>query len=124
MAGAEAQSPEEIYAILRRAVLARQSIAGVYDGRARWLCPHLLGWNQQGQPRVLCYQYGGDSARGLDPDLSRNWRCMSVTKFRRVDAVDAPWTTGPNYSRPHPCVSQVDVAVGVPRGGEEPQNGQ
>jgi len=56
---APGQSPEEVLRLLRVAVGLRRPMAAVYDDRRRLLCPHRLGWNREGQRRVLCYQYGG-----------------------------------------------------------------
>ena len=60
--------PEQKYALIRAAVIGRQPIAAVYHSRRRLLCPHRLGWNgwnNEGRPQVLCYQYGGESESGL-----------------------------------------------------------
>lgn len=69
------QTLEEMYRLVRTAVVGRRPIAAVYHGRQRLLCPHRLGRNEKGQPRVLCYQYGGESESGLEPVGSpANWR--------------------------------------------------
>ena len=48
--------------------------------RRRLFCPHRLGRNKDGQLRVLCYQYGGESESGLKPIGSRdNWRPEPLT---------------------------------------------
>ena len=64
---AQRQSPEEVNRLLRLAMGERRPIRAIYDNRRRVLCPHRLGWNKKGQRRVLCYQSGGASTRGLDP---------------------------------------------------------
>jgi hypothetical protein len=118
-------NPAEIYAILRRAVLAKQPVAAIYEGRERLLCPHILGWTEGGVPHLVSYQYGGDSERGLGEEGSPwNWRCMAVGIFRSVELRKGPWKTAANYRLPHPCVPQVDVAVEPPLTDGEPQNGQ
>jgi len=119
------KNPIEIYATLRRAVLAKQPVAAIYEGRQRLLCPHILGWTESGLPHLVSYQYGGDSERGLGEEGSpRNWRCMAVGILRSVELREGPWKTASNYRLPHPCVPQVDVAVEPPFAGGEPQNGQ
>jgi hypothetical protein len=121
------KNPMEVYAVLRRAVLAKQPVAAIYEGRQRLLCPHILGWTEAGLPHLLSYQYGGDSERGLGQEGSpRNWRCMAVGILRSVELREGTWKTASNYRLPHPCVPRVDVAVAVeaPLTGGEPQNGQ
>src|ERR1700736_4790981 len=74
---------EDIYRLIWSAVEGRHPIAAVYNHRRRLLCPHRLGRNKQGQLRVLCYQYGGESESGLQPVGSpANWRCIVLEKRR------------------------------------------
>ena len=96
----------------------------MYHGYQRLLCPHRLGWNRRGQPRVLCYQYGGESERGLEPvGSSANWRCMAVDDLSGVELLEGAWRTAPNHSRPQTCVAEVDVdAEDQPE--RDPQKGQ
>jgi hypothetical protein len=121
---AKIQTVEEIYGLMRNAVTSRKPVSAAYDGLPRQLCPHRLGRNSAGQPRVLCYQYGGDSSTALEPSGSRaNWRCMNVEKFSRVELVDDIWHTAPNHSRPQTCISEVDVDAedypdGIPHSGQ------
>jgi hypothetical protein len=83
---APGQTPEEVLRLLRAAVGHKRPIAAVYNDCRRLLCPHRLGWNREGQRRVLCYQYGGASLSGLEPRGARsNWRCLAVDKLLRVE---------------------------------------
>jgi hypothetical protein len=81
----QAQSAEEIYRLLRTAISAKRSIAAVYHGGPRWLCPHRLGRNREGQGRVLCYQYSGESESGLKPVGSQQtgaaWRWINSARW-------------------------------------------
>src|SRR5260370_5833277 len=89
-----AQSAEEIHNLLRIAVAHRRPIAAVYKEFNRLLCPHRLGWNKEGGPRVLSYQYGGESETGLGPPgAQENWRCMALEKIREVELLDGLWRT-------------------------------
>jgi hypothetical protein len=107
---AKIQTVEDIYQLLRTAVVNKHPIRGAYDGRDRWFCPHRLGRNQKGQFRALCYQYAGQSDSGLQADGSpANWRCIVVEKLSRVELLDDAWHTAPNHSRPQTCVAVVDV---------------
>lgn len=84
--------------------------AAVYNQRHRLLCPHRLGRNKQGQLRVLCYQYGGESKSGLPPVGSpANWRCIALEKLSVVKLLEGAWRTAPNHSRPASCVADAEI---------------
>ena len=107
---AQIQTVEEIYRMVWAAVANKQPIEADYQGRHRLLCPHRLGRNREGQLRVLCYQYGGDSRSGLDPFGSpANWRCVALEKLSRVQIAQGAWRTAPNHSRPTSCVIDADI---------------
>ena len=104
------QPAEEVYRLIWTAVEHRRPIAAIYNHRRRQLCPHRLGRNKQGQLRVLCYQYGGESESGLQPAGSpANWRCIAVEKLSAVELLEGSWRTAPNYSRPASCVADADI---------------
>jgi hypothetical protein len=107
---AKIQTVEDIYRLVRTAVISKHPIRAVYHGRDRRFCPHRLGRNHQGQIRVLCYQYGGESRSGLQAAGSpANWRCLALEKLSRVELLEEAWQTAPNHSRPQTCVTEVDV---------------
>jgi hypothetical protein len=57
--------------------------------------------NRDGQLRVICYQYGGDSQSGLEPVGSpANWRCVVLEKLSKVKLLEGDWRTAPNHLRP------------------------
>jgi hypothetical protein len=120
---AQIQTVEEIYGLVWTAVANKQPIEANYQGRYRLFCPHRLGRNREGQIRVLCYQYGGESRSGLDPlDSSGNWRCVALEKLSKVKLVEGDWRTAPNHSRPASCVTEADIdAEDHPE--RNPQNG-
>jgi hypothetical protein len=115
---------EDVYGIVREAVVGRRPISAVYHNRRRLLCPHRLGRNKEGQVRVLCYQYGGESESGLKPMGSPdNWRCLALNKLTRVELAEGAWRTAPNHSRPASCIVDADVdAEDYPE--RDPQQGQ
>jgi hypothetical protein len=122
-AGGAAQQGD-VYRIVRAAVEGRRPISAVYHNRDRLFCPHRLGRNREGQFRVLCYQYGGESASGLktagSPD---NWRCIALDKLGRVELLNGRWRTAPNHSPPASCIVDADVdAEDYPV--RDPQQGQ
>jgi hypothetical protein len=107
---ANIQTVEDIYRLVRTAVIDKRPIRATYHGRDRWFCPHRLGRNHEGQIRVLCYQYAGESGSGLQAVGSpANWRCIALEKLSRVELLEGAWQTAPNHSRPQTCVAEVDV---------------
>jgi hypothetical protein len=107
---AKIQTVEEIYGLVWAAVANRRAIAASYHRLPRLFCPHRLGRNKEGELRVLCYQYGGESESGLEPAGSpANWRCIVLEKLRRVKLLDDGWHTAPNHSRPASCVVKSDI---------------
>jgi hypothetical protein len=104
------QSAEDVYSLIWAAVKGRRPIAAAYNDRHRLLCPHRLGRNKQGQHRVLCYQYGGESESGLQPAGSpANWRCVALERLSAVRVLEGAWHTAPNHSRPASCVANADI---------------
>lgn len=77
---ARIQTVEDMYRLIWTAIANKRPISAVYKELSRLFCPHRLGRNRLGQPRVLCYQYGGESESGLGPIGSlENWRCVVET---------------------------------------------
>lgn len=94
------------------AVRYRRLIEAIYQQRSRLLCPHRLGRNANGEMRVICYQYGGESQSGLQPVGSpANWRCIILEKLSRVKVLEEAWRTAPSHSRPNACVLYSDIDV-------------
>jgi hypothetical protein len=117
------QTGEEIYQLVWTAVANKQPMEASYQGRHRLFCPHRLGRNKEGQLRVLCYQYGGDSRTGLQASGSpANWRCVALERLSRVKLAAGDWHTAPNDSRPGSCMAEADLdAEDQPE--REPQKG-
>ncbi len=121
---AKIQTVEEIYRLVWSAVASRRPVEAGYNDRPRLLCPHRLGRNKEGQLRVLCYQYGGDSKSGIQPAGSpANWRCMVLEKLSHVKLLAGRWHTAPNHSRPASCVVEADIDADDQR-EDAPQKGQ
>jgi len=107
---AKIQTVEDMYRLIWTAIANKQPISAIYKELPRLFCPHRLGRNRLGQPRVLCYQYGGESESGLGPiGSSENWRCVVFEKLRRVELLNDFWRTAPNHSRPATCVVEADI---------------
>ena len=94
----------------------------MYNQRQRLLCPHRLGRSKQGQLRVLCYQYGGESESGLQPAGSAaNWRCIAIEKLSAVKLLEGHGAPR-RITRPASCIADADIDAGdYPE--RDPQNG-
>jgi hypothetical protein len=116
------QSPEEIYRLVSAAAVQHRPITALYDGTRRLLCPHVLGYNQPGEWRVFCYQYGGETKSGPLPAGGDGiWRCLALRKLSIVEVLDGPWRTEPHA--PQRCVEHIELDADDYPGGD-PQNGQ
>jgi len=116
------QSPEEIHRLVAAAAVQHRPIAVRYDGTRRLLCPHVVGYNQPGEWRVFCYQYGGETKSGPLPRGDEGiWRCLSLIRFSSVELLDSPWRTEPHARQR--CVKNIEVDADDYPGGD-PQNGQ
>ncbi|HEY3936393.1 MAG TPA: hypothetical protein VGL97_03135 [Bryobacteraceae bacterium] len=103
------QSQQEIYDLIRAAVLEKRPIAAFYDGFERLFCPHVLGRNKEGRLQVLCYQFGGKSTRGLEPvGSAANWRCIALAKLESVKGVEGAWRTSANHSSTQTCIEWIE----------------
>src|ERR1043166_625862 len=61
---AKIQTVEDMYRLIWTAIANKQPISAIYKELPRLFCPHRLGRNRLCQPRVLCYQYGGEGEGG------------------------------------------------------------
>lgn len=121
---AKIQTVEDMYRLIWTAIENRRPIRAIYNELPRLFRPHRLGRNRLGQPRVLCYQYDGESESGLGPSGSpENWRCVVFEKLRQVEVLNDPWKTAPNHSRPATCVVEADIDA-EDQPARDPQKGQ
>jgi len=49
------------------AAVPHRPMAARYDGTRGLLCPHVVGYNEPGEWRAFCYQYGGETRSGTLP---------------------------------------------------------
>jgi len=111
------------WALLEAALLQRRPVQLTYHGRQRLICPHALGWNNDGRPMLLAYQTGGQTSTGTLPaDPRHRWRCMFVDDVDHVDAADpaSPWETGDNYNPSRPFHAIDNVTIAITAGGRHP----
>jgi|SRR5664279_1061178 len=116
------QSPEEVHRLVAAAAVQHRPIAAQYDCTRRLLCPHVVGYNEPGEWRVFCYQYGGETKSGPLPSGAEGiWRCLSLRKLSSVELLDSPWRTEPHARQR--CVENIEIDADDYPGGD-PQNGQ
>ena len=97
---------EAVYQLVRQAMLAKKPIKAIYKNKSRLLCPHVLGRNRDGRLQILCYQFAGESSRGLD---RANWRCIPLEGLTEVELVDLPWRSGGAHSNIQTCVEEIEI---------------
>ena len=104
---------DEIYNMVRHAIIDKDVVVASYHGHVREMCPHLIG-KKNGRAQALLYQFAGGSTSGLQPDGSpANWRCLRVDELSDVSIKkSAEWHTASNYSAAaHHCVVEIDLKV-------------
>lgn len=105
-------SSVEIFNLVAEAIRERKQLWCTYATLPRGLCPHVLGFDEKGRAKVLCYQFAGDSGAGLDlPPAGTNWRCLHVDCLSNVRLADGPWHGAPNYSAVQRCIFHIMLCV-------------
>ena len=103
-------SLEAIHDLIADAMLRKSPIEAIYKDHRRMLCPHVLGRNKAGRWQVLCYQFGGQSSRGLRPgDSANNWRCIPLNGLSSVELLDLPWHSGARHSNIQTCIEYIEL---------------
>jgi hypothetical protein len=109
------QAGEQIYQIIRQAIIDKDIAIATYHGYVREMCPHVIG-TKRGRAQALFYQFSGGSSIGLEPDGSpSNWRSVIVDELTEVSVRKSTgeWHTASNYSRPQTCLDRIDVEVAI-----------
>ncbi|MFT8722619.1 MAG: hypothetical protein ABF443_11840 [Acetobacter malorum] len=95
------------YQKLKEAVISKKSVRFHYRDYVRVCSPHTIG-HTDGKERILAYQYGGQSSRGLPP--KGEWRCFDVEGISGLEFTgDDEWRTGERHTRPQTCVKNVEA---------------
>lgn len=106
----EPTSPSANYGLFREAVLRQKQVTCMYKGFYRELCPVVIG-HSDGAERVLAYQFGGDSQRGLPPQ--GEWSCLDLSEVLRPELRDGRWHESAGHAATQTCVKDIDVDVNV-----------
>ena len=100
----------EAYRLFREAILTERQVTCVYDGHYRELCPHIIG-RTKGREAVLCWQFGGESSKGLLP--GGVWRCFYLANVSDVKLRDGPWQSGDRHRSEQTCVTEIDLDINI-----------
>jgi hypothetical protein len=109
------QAANEVYRMVRQAIINKDIVVANYHGHVREMCPHVIGL-KNGRAQALLYQFAGGSSTELGPDgSSSNWRCVIVDELRDVLIRKSmgEWHTASNYSRPQTCIDQMSIDAQV-----------
>ena len=88
-------------ATVRQATLERRALGASYEGAALSFSPHVLGRDKHGARRVLAFQHGE----------SGGWRCLRLSRLRRLRPADDDWRSGHGPWRQRACVVRVEVSA-------------
>jgi hypothetical protein len=109
------QAGNQIYQMIRQAIIDKDIVVATYHGYVREMCPHIIG-TKRGRAQALFYQFSGGSTVGLEQDGSpSNWRCVIVDELMDVSVRKSmgEWHTASNYSRPQTCVDSIDLEITI-----------
>ena len=99
-----------IHDFIAGAMLRKSPMQAIYKNCRRMLCPHVLGRNKDGRWQVLCYQFGGESSRGLGRgESSANWRCIPLDGLSSIELLDLPWHSGAKHSDVQTCIEYIEL---------------
>jgi hypothetical protein len=100
--------PSATYTLFRNAILSEQQVTCAYDGRARELCPHIIGTNKGGEEVVLAWQFAGESSGPLP-----EWRCLRLAKVKNARARNGRWHEGGSHKKAQKCVTDIDLDINI-----------
>lgn len=99
------------YQIIKEAIINKQPISAVYNGKYREMCPHVIG-KKNGRNQALFYQFGGESnSSNIIAGSASNWRCIQIDGLSNIKVISGGWHTASNHSIPSTCVDEIDVEV-------------
>ncbi len=102
--------PGTTYELFRQAILNEKQVVCTYQGSYRELCPLIIG-HTRGAERVLAFQFGGRSSRGLPPGGA--WKCLDLAKVEDALLRDGPWHEGGSHRKEQSCVEEIDLDINI-----------
>jgi len=100
--------PSRTYTLFRNAILAKQQVICVYEGRPRELCPHVIGTDKSGEEAVLAWQFAGKSSGPLP-----QWRCLKLANVEDARTHDGRWHEGSSHRTTQTCVKNIDLDINL-----------
>jgi hypothetical protein len=100
--------PSDAYHVFRHAILREQQVVCTYHGRARELCPHIIGTNKSGEEVVLAWQFAGESSGTLP-----QWRCLRLANVKNARARNGRWHEGGSHKTTQKCVTDIDLDINI-----------
>jgi hypothetical protein len=97
-----------VYRLFAEAMGTYRPVVCMYRGRARAICPVILG-HSDGKEKALTYQFAGESNSSLPP--GGQWRCLFLSEVSEAELGDGPWVVGSGHTQPQDCVKEVDLDV-------------
>lgn len=95
------------YAFIKQAIKDKCSLDITYDGYNKKISPHILGYDESGEPKMFCFQYAGQSKKPLP--VGGQWRCLFVSHIKNISQNDDKWHTKSADLTSNACVSKIDV---------------
>src|SRR5215813_521832 len=112
-------APQSTDELLRIAIAQRRQIRFWYDGKERIAEPHDYGI-QNGRPRLLAYQIGGQSNSGRLPA----WRLVDISGMTQLEILDRTFPGGRSESGRRHKWDQLFIRVGEPVQANRKASGQ
>ncbi len=96
------------YTLFRNAILSEQQVVCVYDGRARELCPHIIGTNNAAKRSCWPGSSAGESSGPLP-----QWRCLRLANVSKARPREGRWHEGGSHQTTQTCVSDIDLDINI-----------
>jgi hypothetical protein len=100
--------PSATYILFRNAILGEQQVTCFYKGQHRELCPHIIGFNKDGEEAVLAWQFAGTSSGPLP-----QWRCLRLANVRNARAREGQWFEGGSHRSEQTCITAIDLDINI-----------
>jgi hypothetical protein len=102
------------YSLIKEAILKKQQVIATYQNLERYMCPHIIGKDNEGCEKAFFWQFGGLSKSGGTVTPSTGvWRCLFLNELSGVSVCEGHWHTGPQdgHSSSQNCIFDKDVEV-------------
>jgi hypothetical protein len=105
MSSMEVRMPSDTYLLFAWAAQNRMRLRCLYEGRAREICPIVVGHTGD-KEKALVRQVAGETSEG--PLLEPKWKCFTLSGVGDPEPCAGEWMTGPRHSARQSCVAEVD----------------